>query len=157
MGAFQSGFQMGGEIYNNAERMRLAEAAEKRAQAAENRAQEQFGWQREEQEGKKGLRQAALEYANTGDTVPVMSGQGATGGIDEGGFTIKQEPITAQQKMDRFRQRALALGASLKLCSNTSRATTSSQTLAVSLISTASTMRFAMTGTRSLPACTMTS
>jgi hypothetical protein len=109
--AFAQGFQMGGEAYDSAERIKLAKSAEERAKSAEERAKEQFGWQREEQEGKKGLRQAALEYANTGDTVPVMSGQGATGGIDEGGFTMKQEPITPQQKMDRFRQRALALGA----------------------------------------------
>lgn len=43
--AFAQGFQMGSEAWDNAERMKLA-------RAAEERANEQFGWQREEQRKK---------------------------------------------------------------------------------------------------------
>jgi hypothetical protein len=103
--AFAQGFQMGSEMYDSSERMKLAKAAE-------DRASKEFSWREKEQQGKEGLRQAALEMEQTGDTVPVQSGVGATGGIDEGGFTLQQQPITQEQKVANFRRRALELGAS---------------------------------------------
>lgn len=118
MGAFGEGFRMGGDMYDSAERMRLAKEQQQMAKEEFGLRKEQHGWLRSAEEGKTALREAIASQGDLSTTSPdqVMAGpapQGVPTGTYEGqpagGYTIPG--ATPEQKLSNIQQRALAGGA----------------------------------------------
>ena len=118
MGAFGEGFRMGGDMYDSAERMRLAKEQQQMAKEEFGLRKEQHGWLKSAEEGKTALREAIASQGDLSTISPdqVMAGpapQGVPTGTYEGqpagGYTIPG--ATPEQKLSNIQQRALAGGA----------------------------------------------
>lgn len=103
LGAFAGGLAQGG-----VNTYRTLQDIESQKQERELRAMQMEDIKRE-REGKEALRQAIGEIPQA-DTVPVQQFGTGTGGVDEDRPMV-QQPMSQQDKMANFQQRAVALGA----------------------------------------------
>jgi len=111
MGAFSEGFRMGGDMYDSAERIRLAKEQQELAKKEFGLREEQHGWQRSAEEGKVALREAIAAQGDLYTSSPekVMAGPAPQGMPQEGGYAIPG--ATPEQKLANIQQRALMGGA----------------------------------------------
>lgn len=110
MGGFAEGFRMGGDMYDSAERIRLAKEQQELAKKEFGLREEQHGWQKSAEEGKVALREAIAAQGDLSKASPdqVMAGPAPQGMPQEGGYAIPG--ATPEQKLANIQQRALAGG-----------------------------------------------
>jgi hypothetical protein len=109
MSAFERGFAIGGDIASQAQKLKIAEEA-----AA--REKERFTWEQKTRAGEEGLRTAAMNIANMGDTMQtVVPGSIDSKDMPEGQMGPYAEsqtvPMSAEQKDALFKKEALSAGA----------------------------------------------